>query len=326
MHALLKLALAAALVSLAQPAAAQDKKLTPVRFTLNWLPTPDHAGYYAAKIGGIYEKYGLDVEIRPGGPQVNVHQLLAAGQTDMIMGTTMRAFNARREGIPIVTVASWYQKDATTFMLHPDNKASDLAGLKANQVMIPNISKVNYWPWLKGKFGYSDDQLKPYDFAYRAWAVNPQAISQGYITSDKPNMAGVGVPAGRSMLLADHGWNQYINTVDVLEDMIAKKPDVIRAFLKATAEGWRAYLKDPTAANAELTRLNPDLSKASAEYGYEVIKNYKLLGVSSADEGRIGAISDTRLKDFISEMVKAGALEPNDAYEKSFTLKFMDAL
>src|SRR5438105_7904636 len=118
------IAVAALPILLAQGAGAQDnKKLTPVRFTLNWLPTPDHAGYYAAKIGGIYAKYGLDVEIRPGGPQVNVHQLLAAKQTDMIMGTTMRAFNARSEGIPIVTVASWYQKDATTFMLHADNKA-----------------------------------------------------------------------------------------------------------------------------------------------------------------------------------------------------------
>src|SRR5215831_7020146 len=112
MRKFLAVAVATLLAAFAQTAGAQDKKLTPVRFTLNWLPTPDHAGYYAAKVAGIYEKYGLDVDIRPGGPQVNVHQLLAAGQTDMIMGTTMRAFNARREGVPIVTVASWYQKDA----------------------------------------------------------------------------------------------------------------------------------------------------------------------------------------------------------------------
>jgi NitT/TauT family transport system substrate-binding protein len=320
------IAFVALLVAFIQPAVAQDKKLTPVRFTLNWLPTPDHAGYYAAKIGGIYEKYGLDVEIRPGGPQVNVHQLLAAKQTDMIMGTTMRLLNARREGVPIVTVASWYQKDATTFMLHPDNDAKNLADLKKNQVMIPNIAKTNYWPWLKAKFGFSDDQLKPYDFAFRAWAVNPQAISQGYITTDKQNMTAAGVPNGRSLLLADFGWDQYINTVDVLEEMIANKPDVIRAFLKATAEGWRAYLKDPSAVNAELTRLNPDLSKAGADGGYEIIKSYRLLGVSSADEGKIGVISAERLKAFADEMVKAGALEPSDAYGKAYTLQFMDAL
>ena len=305
---------------------AQEKKLTPVRFTLNWLPTPDHAGYYAAKISGIYEKYGLDVEIRPGGPQTNVHQLLAAGQTDMIMGTTMRALNARREGVPIVTVASWYQKDATTFMLHPGNNAANLADLKTVPLFIPSIARVNYWPWLKAKFGFTDDQLRPYDFSYRTWAVTPTGASQGYITGDKLNMAGVGVPNGRSMLLADFGWNQYINTVDALDEMVAKKPDVIRAFLKATAEGWQQYLRDPTSVNKELTRLNPDLPLETAVYGYDVIRNYKLLGVSSASEGKIGQISDSRMKAFIDEMVKAGALPESDSYQKAYTLQFMDAL
>ena len=45
MRTVAKAALAVLLLSLALPAAAQEKKLTPVRFTLNWLPTPDHAGY-----------------------------------------------------------------------------------------------------------------------------------------------------------------------------------------------------------------------------------------------------------------------------------------
>ena len=101
---------------------------------------------------------------------------------------------------------------------------------------------------------------------------------------------------------------------------------MIRAFLKATAEGWRAYLRDPSAVNAELTRLNPDLSKEGALSGYEIIKSYKLLGVASAEEGKIGQISAERLKAFADEMVKSGALQPSDACLKSFTLQFMDAL
>src|SRR5580700_9771721 len=65
-------------------ASAADSALTPVTFTLNWLPTADHGGYFAAKVMHVYEKYGLDVTIVPGGPQLNVYQLLGAGQTDMI--------------------------------------------------------------------------------------------------------------------------------------------------------------------------------------------------------------------------------------------------
>lgn len=313
-------ALAAALLVTA-PAAAQDKKLTPVNFTLNWVPTVDHAGYFAAKLAGLYEKGGLDVTISPGGPQINVHQLLAAGRTDMIMGTTMRAFNARREGVPIVTVASWYQKDATTLIVHPQNPAKDLAELKTNPMFIPNISKVNYWPWLKVKYGYTDAQLKPYDFSFRTWAIDPTAASQGYITSDEPNMEKVGITGGRSLLLADFGWDQYINTVDTLDAFVAEKADVLRRFLNATAAGWRLYLADPTATNAELIRLNPDLRQESLDYGYKVIRKYELLG----SDKQLGTISEPRLAKFADEMVRSGALPVSDTYTKSYTSKFLDA-
>jgi NitT/TauT family transport system substrate-binding protein len=309
----------------AQPVAAQEQKLTPLSFTLNWVPTVDHAGYYAAKLAGLYEKNGLDVVIKPGGPQINVHQLLAAGQTDLIMGTTMRAFNARQQGIPIVTIASWYQKDATTLMLHPENSARDLAELKANPMFIPNISKVNYWPWLKVKYGYNDEQLKPYDFSFRTWAIDPKAASQGYITNDKPNMARVGVPNGRSLLLADFGWDQYINTVDTLEATATERSDALRRFLRATAAGWHIYFGDPTATNAELMRLNPDLRAEDLNYGFETMRQYKLLG-GDDPHAYLGAISEPRLLKFADEMVRAGALPASEVYGKSFTLKFMDAL
>jgi len=316
----------AATYAAATAASAADSTLTPVSFTLNWMPTADHAGYFAAKAMHVYERYGLDVTITPGGPQLNVYQLLAAGQTDMIMGTTMRTLNARLHGIPIVTVASWYQKDATTFMLHPENKAQSLAELNHNPMYIPGISRGNYWPWLKAKFGYSDEQLKPFDSGYRAWSLDPAAVAQGYITIDHPTMVGVGVPNGRSLVLADFGWTQYINTVETTETLISEKPDVLRNFIKATAEGWRIYLADPKATNEELIRLNSQLDMPTLVEGYKMIKDNKLLDGGDAAAGKIGAISDKRMSAFVDEMVGAGVIAASPEYAKSYTLKFLDAL
>ena len=84
------LATSALFLSLASTGVFAQGKPAPVSMTLNWYPQADHGGYFAARAEGIYEKYGLDVTLRPGGPQVNVHPLLAAGQTDFIMGTRMR--------------------------------------------------------------------------------------------------------------------------------------------------------------------------------------------------------------------------------------------
>jgi NitT/TauT family transport system substrate-binding protein len=305
---------------------AQSTKLIPVTFTLNWLPSPDHAGYYAAKVNGIYERHGLDVTIKPGGPQLNIHQLLAAGQTDMIMSTTMRTLNARRQGIPIVTVAAWYQRDAQTLMLHPENQAKSLADLNRNPMFMPGISLTNYWPWLKAKYGFSDEQLKPYDFSFRTWSLDPKAASQGYITVDAANMAKANVPDGRSLLLADFGWNQYINTVDTTDQMVSKQPEVIRAFLRATAEGWRRYLADPASANAEINKLNPQLDAAALNSAYDIIRNFKLVEGGDAAAGKIGTINGARIEKFINEMNEIGALPASPDYQKSYTTIFMDAL
>ena len=75
------LAVAAAL-ALAGPALALDK----VTFGTNWKAQAEHGGYYQAVADGTYAKYGLDVTIRQGGPQVNHSQLLAAGKIDFNMG------------------------------------------------------------------------------------------------------------------------------------------------------------------------------------------------------------------------------------------------
>ena len=94
-----------ALLAAAPLADAQDKKLIPVTLAVLWYPQPEDGQFFAAKAEGIYEKHGLDVTIRPGGPQVNVQQLMAAGQSDFAQSSSMRTLNARNQGVPIVTVA-----------------------------------------------------------------------------------------------------------------------------------------------------------------------------------------------------------------------------
>ena len=70
---------------------------------------------------GIYEKHGLEVTIRPGGPQVNHAQLLAAGKIDFNMGgNVFEAFNYVQNDIPMVVVAAIFQKDPQILMAHPD--------------------------------------------------------------------------------------------------------------------------------------------------------------------------------------------------------------
>ena len=80
-------------------AACGAQPMTPVTMQLNWHPQADFGGYFAAKAEGLYEKAGLDVTLKPGGPQLNIHQLLAAGQVDFVMGTSVRTVETHRANI-----------------------------------------------------------------------------------------------------------------------------------------------------------------------------------------------------------------------------------
>ena len=67
-------------------AATADENLLKVRFATDWKAQAEQGGFYQAQALGLYEKAGLDVEIRGGGPGINIPQLLGAGAIEFGMG------------------------------------------------------------------------------------------------------------------------------------------------------------------------------------------------------------------------------------------------
>src|SRR5580658_57445 len=64
-----------------------------IRFNLNWLPEGEHCGFFQAKAAGMYDQAGLDVELKSGGPDINVPLLVANGTIDLGMGTSFTTLN-----------------------------------------------------------------------------------------------------------------------------------------------------------------------------------------------------------------------------------------
>ena len=115
---LTRLALAFASLVLASTSTAQDK----LRFSTDWLGEAEHGGFYQAQAEGIYKKYGLDVELKSGGPQVNGLQLLAAGQLDIVMADALQVLSAIEQQIPVTAIAATFQKNPAVIIAHPGVK------------------------------------------------------------------------------------------------------------------------------------------------------------------------------------------------------------
>lgn len=304
---------------------AQEKKPVPVNYTLNWYPQAEHGGLFHAKADGIYERYGLDVTIRPGGPQVNVHQLLAAGQTDFIMGTAMRTLNAVAQDVPIVTVFATFQKDPQTLVTHVGVGHDKLQDLKGKPIRLPAIARTNYWPWLKSKFGFSDEQIRGFEPGYAALGSDKMLSQQGFVTNDGWNARKVGLDL-QSLLLADYGWANYATTIDVTEKTIRERPEIVRAFVRATQEGWKAYLQNPAKAHAAIRQANPQMDPELMEYSWQEMKRRGILDSGDAAGGKIGIMTDARWEQFTKDMQAAGALPANLNWRKAYTLQFVKDL
>jgi NitT/TauT family transport system substrate-binding protein len=91
----------------AQPGSKPAERLV---LQLKWLPQAQFAGYYVAQDEGFYRRDGLDVTIRPGGPDVVPAQALAAGQADVAVGWLSTSLAERAQGIPLVNIAQIFER------------------------------------------------------------------------------------------------------------------------------------------------------------------------------------------------------------------------
>jgi NitT/TauT family transport system substrate-binding protein len=296
-----------------------------VRFGTDWKAEAEHGGYYEAIATGIYRRYGLDVTLRQGGPQVNHAQLLAAGRLDFNIATnSFVPLNFVRENIPMVAVAAMFQKDPSVLIAHPGRGDDSLAALKGKPIMIGSDTRIGSWIFLKKKFGYTDDQIRPYAFSVAPFLADPKAIQQGYLSSEPFTIEQHGVKPV-VLLLADAGYSSYSSLIETSDKLVRDNPDLVQRFVDASIEGWHDYLYgDPAPANALIKRDNPEMTDALLAYGIAKIKEYGIVDSGDAKKYGIGAMTDARWRDFFDTMAGAGVYPKDMNYKQAYTLKFVD--
>ena len=312
---LARLAAVIALVC-AAPAFAQD--LAKMVFLTNWYAQAEHGGFYQAVAEGTYRKQGLDVEVKMGGPQVNVVQLLVGGQADLVMGYDLQTIKLIEQGLPVVTVGATFQKDPAALIAHPDVKA--LPDLKTRTLLIGQASETTFWPWLKAKYGFTDDQKRPYAFSVQQFLVDRNVAQQGYATSEPYSIEKGGVKPV-VFLLADAGYPPYAQTIVTTRKVLQEKPELVRKFLQATAEGWRSYLKNPAPGNALIKKANPQMEDELLAYGVRKMIEFGLVTGGDAQKQGILAMTDARWKQTFEFMAGAGLVKPDVDYRKAYTLE-----
>lgn len=194
LRSLLAAALLPTTLTIAPLAIAGDK----VVLLTSWYAQAEQGGFYQALADGLYEKEGLDVSIRMGGPQVNGMQLLVSKQADFIVNYDLQILKSVEQGLPVVAVAAPFQGDPQGLMTHAD--VSGLDGLGGKPVLVSTSGQQTWWPWLKGKYQLADNQARPYTFNLQPFLADPQTTQQAYASSELFQAIKAGVTPNASQL------------------------------------------------------------------------------------------------------------------------------
>jgi NitT/TauT family transport system substrate-binding protein len=228
---------------------AAETPATTVSFIPQWQPQAQFAGFYVAQEKGFYRQHGLNVKILRGGPDWPPSEMLAHGRADFGTMQLTGGIIQRARGGKLVDLCQLSQQSALM-----------LVAKKASGILEPkdlNGKKVGLW---------GEDFRGQLLAFFRKYHLTVKTVPQG--TTMNLFLRG-GVDAASAMwyneyhlllnaglnpdeltafFLADHGFNFPEDGLYCLESTYAKKPQVCRAFVQATLEGWRYAFAHPTEA------------------------------------------------------------------------------
>lgn len=312
------------LLFLLLPMQAAAAPLTRVIFYTDWKAQAEHGGFYAALALGYYRQQGLEVIIRPGGPQTDNVRLLAAGAVDLAMvSDAFQATTLATKGAQVKIVMASFQKDPEVIMAHPGKAPVSLAAWSRRPIYMDDGFKFSYWPWLMARFGFHVTQARSYAFSLTPWLNDKNALQEGYLSSEPYTARKAGV-APELIVLADAGYPGYAGMVAASSHLIATKPDVVRAFVQASQAGWKAYLTGvPTAANQLIKRDNPAMTDDLLAFARQEMIGRGMVLTGDARTQGAGTMTAARWQQFYQEMAAIGLYPKNFDPKSIYDLRFL---
>ena len=230
-------------------ATAREKTLKKASLIPQWVPQAQFAGYYVAEERGIYEKHGLDLTIIPGGPERQPSDLLKNRKADFATMWLSSGIQMRAEGTNVVNIAQMMQRSALMLV------AKKSSGIKTPRDM--NGKKVGLWGPIF--------QIQPRAF-FKKYELEVKVVRQSYSVNlflrDGVDVAsamwyneyhtilnsGLNPDELVTFFFHEHGLNFPEDSIYTLQDTFNRDPQLCKAFVMASIEGWRYAFAHPEKA------------------------------------------------------------------------------
>lgn len=287
----------------------------------SWYAQAEQGGYYQALATGIYKRYGLDVSIQSGGPQINGMQLLLSKRADVIIGYDLQLLESVQRGFQAKAIAAPFQFDPQGLLTHAS--VSSLDGLKDKTILVSSSGQSTWWPWLKARYQLSDSQVRPYTFNIQPFVADENVAQQAYVSSEVFQAQKAGVKSN-FFLFSEHGYPPYGGILITRPELISSRKDAMAKFVQASMEGWVSYLQNPVAGNALIKKDNPKMTDDLLAWGVQQIKEHHLIDGGDAATQGWGTMTQARWQKTRDFMVSAKLLNADTDWKQAYTTEFVD--
>ncbi len=299
--------------------------LESVSFGTNWEAQAEHGGFYQSVADGTFEECGLDVTIVPGGPQVNNRAQMLAGRMDFHMGGNMlQAFDAIEEDIPLVVVATAFQKSPQVIISHPGVADTWEELQELDTLLIGDGGYVSYYQWMMDVFDFTEEQRDPYTFSIAPFLANENIAMQGFLSSEPYAIQQEAGFEPNIFLLDEYGFGGYATTIEAMVETVEERPEVVECFVNGSILGWYNYLYgDNDAANEMIMADNEEMTQDRIDFAIEMMIEEGIVDSGDALEYGVGVITEEAVEDFFNTMVDAGVVNADVDWRASFTTEFV---
>ncbi|MDQ0325780.1 NitT/TauT family transport system substrate-binding protein [Rhodopseudomonas julia] len=313
----------------AGPAAADDN----VVLQLKWVTQAQFGGYYVAQDKGFYDEAGLDVEIKPGGPDIAPEQVIAGGGADVIVDWMPAALAARERGVPLVNIAQPFAKSGMeltclkeTGITKPEDFKSKTLGVWFFGNEYPFLSWMSHLgiPTTGGedgvtviKQGFNVDPL----IQKQADCISTMTYNEYWQVID------AGIPEDELVVFKyeDQGVATLEDGLYVMEEDLQDPEfiDKMARFVKASMKGWDYAREHPDEA-AEIVLDNDDTGAQTEKHQKRMMRE-----INKLTEGSDGTLNVEDYDRTVKTLLEGGSdpvitKEPEGAYTTKVTDKMKE--
>jgi len=306
-NSLLAAVLAVCGVTAGVNANAADK----VTVQLKWLPQAQFAGYYVAQSKGYYKAEGLDVTIKPGGPDISPVQVIAGNGADVVVNWMPDALAAREAGVPLVNIAQVFNQSGLMLTCKKASGVNSPKDFKGKTLGVWYGG--NEYPFLNwmAKLGYKDTDIKilKQGFNVDPLLQNQAACISTMIYNEYWQVVDAGIKESDlvTFFYEKEGVASLEDGLYVLESKLKDPAFVARMgkFLKASLKGWDAAVKDPEGA-AKAVLAADTSGSSSLKVQKRQMENVAKL-ISNAGTKKIGYMEPAAFERTIKVLLTGGS-------------------